>query len=252
MFKPRGRTVQLPRVQGTIERRLLINYRVDPGVAAAKLPAPFRPQLVEGHAIAGICLIRLGSLRPFGFPGWSGLRSENAAHRIAVEWDAADGVRTGVYIPRRDTDALANAVFGGRIYPGKHHRARFSVQESADELSVAYTSNDGAAAVSVRVAVTEELEGSRLFSDVEAASRFFEQGSVGFSATRDDCRHDGLALQTSAWSIEAAAVRSAQSSYFDDSSVFPVGSAQLDCALVMRNVPVTWQPLPPLRSSAAA
>ncbi len=30
-----------------------------------------------------------------------GLRSENAAPRIAVEWDDATGPRTGVYIPRR-------------------------------------------------------------------------------------------------------------------------------------------------------
>ena len=105
--------MRLPRIQGEIERRLLINYRVTPEAAAALLPSPFRPQLVNGHAVAGICLIRPGSLRPVGTPRWTGLRSENAAHRIAVEWDGADGVHTGVYIRRRDTDNLANAVLGG-------------------------------------------------------------------------------------------------------------------------------------------
>ncbi|MEA2492488.1 MAG: hypothetical protein QOJ29_399 [Thermoleophilaceae bacterium] len=38
-----------------------------------------------------------------------GLRSENASHRIAVEWDTAVGIRTGVYIPRRDTGSGLNA-----------------------------------------------------------------------------------------------------------------------------------------------
>ena len=46
-----------------------------------------RPQLVEGRAVAGICLIRLGSLRPKGLPASLGVTTENAAHRIAVEWD---------------------------------------------------------------------------------------------------------------------------------------------------------------------
>nr|AAM33776.1 transcriptional regulator SrnQ [Streptomyces griseus] len=35
-----------PRLASVIERRLLVNYRVDPHVAAALLPAPLRPQLV--------------------------------------------------------------------------------------------------------------------------------------------------------------------------------------------------------------
>lgn len=36
--------MRLPTVAGTIERRLLINYRVDPDAVATLLPAPFRPR----------------------------------------------------------------------------------------------------------------------------------------------------------------------------------------------------------------
>jgi hypothetical protein len=39
---------------------------------------------------------------------------------------------------------------------------------------------------------------------------------------------------------------SAQSSFFDDVTRFPAGSAVLDCALVMRQVPVSWNALPSL------
>ncbi|MGW6196941.1 hypothetical protein ACWF0M_12410 [Kribbella sp. NPDC055110] len=92
-----------------IERRLLVNYRVDSDALARMLPAPFRAQLVEGSPVAGICLIRLGAMRPAGVPRWAGLRSENAAHRMAVEWDDTDGApRTGGYIPRRDSDSWTN------------------------------------------------------------------------------------------------------------------------------------------------
>lgn len=90
---------------GTIDRRLLINYRVDPDVLARLLPEPFEPQMVRGAGLAGICLIRLSDLRPTGAPAALGVTTENAAHRIAVEWDDGEGRRHGVYIPRRDTSS---------------------------------------------------------------------------------------------------------------------------------------------------
>ena len=39
--------------------------------------------------MAGICLIRLQQIRPWFVPGCCGIgiSSENAAHRMAVEWD---------------------------------------------------------------------------------------------------------------------------------------------------------------------
>jgi hypothetical protein len=97
-----------PKVHGVIRRRLLVNFRVDPAVVAALLPAPFRPKRHDGWAVAGICLIRLEEIRPKGFPRLAGLSSENAAHRIAVEWDEGGTTREGVYIPRRDTGSLGN------------------------------------------------------------------------------------------------------------------------------------------------
>jgi len=241
--------MKLPRLAGTVQRRLLVNYRVEPEVIASLLPAPFRPHLVNGYAVAGICLIRLGSMRPAGLPTRLGLTSENAAHRIAVEWDSSDGPRTGVYIPRRDSDSLINAAVGGRIYPGALHLARFDVVETEHDLHVAFAARDGSVAVTLDVQVTAELTGSRLFADTAAASAFFEQGSIGYSATDDPDRFDGLALHTSAWKVEPGVAVRAESSFFADRTLFREGSAELDCVLVMREVPVHWQPLTPLRAS---
>lgn len=233
----------LPLLAGEIERRILVNYRVDPAAVAALLPAPFRPQTVNGFAVAGICLIRLGSMRPRLFPTWAGLRSENAAHRIAVEWDAPDGTKTGVFIPRRDSNSRVNVAVGGRLYPGEHHRAQFDVSETSTDLRVGFSSGDGVTQVQVAVRLRDELVGSVLFEDTAAASAFFEAGSVGFSATRDATRFDGLKLVTASWEVEPAEITAVQSSFFDDTKRFPQGSANLDCALVMRNVPVGWKPL---------
>ena len=238
-----------PNLAGEVERRLLINYRVDPSVIAPQLPLPFRPQIVDGSAVAGICLIRLGSMRPRGLPKWVGVRSENAAHRVAVEWDSPGGIETGVYIPRRDSNSVINVLVGGRLFPGEHHRADFDVSESVDQIHVAFAARDGSADVNVTVGIKDELRGSQLFADVAAASAFFERGSVGFSGTHDPNRFDGLALHTNAWRVDPAEVLEAHSSFFSDRSAFPEGSAQLDCALVMRRIPVTWEPLAPLRLS---
>jgi len=110
--------MRLPKVHGTIRRRLLINFRVDPEVMQRQLPSPFRPKLHDGYAVGGICLIRLENIRPPRFPSLLGLSSENAAHRIAVTWEDDGGAHEGVYIPRRDTGSLDNHFAGGRLFPG--------------------------------------------------------------------------------------------------------------------------------------
>jgi len=134
----------VPNVAATIERRLLVNYRVDPGTLRHVIHAGFRPHLVNGIGVVGICLIRLGQLRPVGLPEILGLTTENAAHRVAVEWDGPEGPRHGVFIPRRDTSSLLTTIIGGRVFPGEHRRARFQVQETEERYEVAFASVDGA------------------------------------------------------------------------------------------------------------
>lgn len=241
-----------PRLSSVVERRLLVNYRVDPDAAARLLPEPLRPQLVRGHAVAGICLLRLGSVRPAWAPKAFGLRSENAAHRIAVEWDGPDGVETGVYIPRRDTGSRLNVWAGGRVFPGEHGRAGFEVHETPGRVRVAFATCDDDTRVDVTVEPADELRDSELFADLAEASHFFRSGAKGYSATRSGRHLDGMELHTDAWRVEAGRVRSAASSFFDDPDRFPPGAATLDCALIMRDVPAGWRPLPTMATGRSA
>ena len=64
--------MQIPVIRGVIDRRILVNYRVDAAVLARLLPAPFRPKLVNGAGMAGVCLIRLRDIRPRFLPRWLG------------------------------------------------------------------------------------------------------------------------------------------------------------------------------------
>jgi hypothetical protein len=232
--------VRLPVVHGLIRRRILVNFRVDPPVMQAQLPARFRPKLHRGHAIAGICLIRLESIRPRLIPSVVGISSENAAHRVAVEWDEAGGRREGVFIPRRDTGSFVNLVAGGRLFPGEHHQATFDVRETSETIDLRMQSVDGNVSVRVRGQFSATLPSSSCFSTLAEASRFFEPGSVGYSVTGDENRLDGIELRTHGWRVEALQVEYVAATFFSDTARFPAGSVEFDCALAMRNLTHEW------------
>ncbi|HWN95132.1 MAG TPA: DUF2071 domain-containing protein [Methylomirabilota bacterium] len=113
----------LDTIHGIIDRRVLLNYRIDPAALQRVLPPPFRPKLYFGHGVGGICMIRFKQLRPRFVPAWLGFGSENAAHRIAVQWEQDGEMREGVFIPRRDTNSWFNKTVG---------RARLSPNLSAE------------------------------------------------------------------------------------------------------------------------
>jgi hypothetical protein len=232
--------MKIPVIRGVIDRRILVNYHVDPDILAPLLPAPFRPKIGHGVGMVGICLIRLKKVRPTFLPSWLGISSENAAHRTAVEWDDNGTVREGVYVRRRDTNSWLNSLAGGRLFPGIHYHARFTVQETADQFAVALKSDDGVTSMSVRGRRTDRLPASSVFGSLEEASAFFQGGSLGYSATRDPARFQGLELRCLNWQVEPLAVEEVRSSFFEDESLFPKGSIAFDCALLMRGIEHEW------------
>jgi hypothetical protein len=81
--------------------QLIVNYRVDPEVAAALLPAQIRPRIVNGHAVAGLVLGR-----------------DSAEHRLAVA--------SGAHLLSSDTARLVTEERAGRVY------ASFTGAETVD------------------------------------------------------------------------------------------------------------------------
>lgn len=233
--------MKLPVIGGIIKRRVLVNYRVDPAVIQTLLPAKFRPKLHDGHAIAGICLIRLEQVRPKGIPNFLGVTSENAAHRFAVMWEDEHGkMQEGVYINRRDTNSRLNQMAGGKIFPGEHHAATFKVRDDGDRVDFEMVSEDEAVKIQVRGKLSNQLPATSGFEDAAAASAFFEAGSLGYSATQKGDRLEGLRLHTVQWKVGPLDVEHVYSSFFADESKFPEGSVSFDCALIMRDIQHEW------------
>lgn len=236
----------VPDMEGIIDRRLLLNFRVDPDVAGRVVPPPFRVNVSKGAAIAGICLIRLTELRPRGLPRHLGVTSESAAHRFAVTWDTDGVAGHGVYIPRRDTDSRLSVLLGGRVFPGEHHRAGLEVNEGDGRYDIAMHSADATNRVEVRAREALELPHGSVFRDVDDASEFFRRDTLGYSHTREPGRYDGLELRAAHWKIDPLAVEHVQSSFFDDPTMFPAGSVEFDCALSMRRTAARWRSQPRL------
>ncbi len=232
--------MRLPTIQGVIRRRILANFRIDHQVMQRHLPSRFRPKLHEGFAVAGICLIRLERIRPKLMPQIIGLNSENAAHRVAVLWDEGGVTREGVFISRRDTNSQLNHLLGGRIFPGEHHQASFSVAESDSEIKLSMKSKDARVKVEIEGSITDELPRTSIFSSLAEASSFFEGGALGYSVTGEPDRLDGLKLETEEWRVEPLQVRRVYSSYFSDEEKFPKAGIGFDHALIMRNVTHEW------------
>lgn len=232
-----------PAIASLIERRLLVNFRLDPEAAARTLPEGMRPLLRRGHAVGGICLIRLAGIRPAGLPtlpglpglaGRFGLRTEIAVHRICVVWDGQDGPGHGVYIPRRDTDSRISTLTAGLFLPGEHHLARFEVEESAERLRIGFHSADGSAHAQVEALVADRLHGSALFTDLEGAAAFFREAPDGYPV-HDEDGGEG-ARETREFAIRPAALVHVASSYFEDPARFPPGTAEPDSALLIRDL----------------
>jgi hypothetical protein len=232
--------MKLPVIQGIIRRRILVNYRADPDTIRSILPKGFGPKLHNGNAVAGICLIRLEHIRPLHTPEFLGLASENAAHRIAVEWDDGGEQREGVYIPRRDSNSLMNRLAGGRVFPGEHNEASFHVVEDGNKIRFTMNSADDEVFVRIHGEIADRLPASSMFSSLNEASGFFEGGAVGYSVTKAGTELDGINLHIKNWRVEPLSVDSVQSSFYDNHAMFPAGSVEFDHALIMRNVEHEW------------
>lgn len=245
--------MNIPVMAGIIRRRILLNYRVDPEVVRRVLPRNFRPKLVHGHAIAGICLIRLEQVRPKGLPAFAGVASENSAHRVAVEWeDAEERTQEGVFVPRRDTGSLLNALGGGRIFPGVHHHSKFRVEDGNGGISIRVEAADSdAPLVELEGQESTEFPEASIFESLGEASRFFENGCVGYSSRPGSSVMDGLLLKVPEWKVSPLEIRSVRSAYFDDRSIFPAGGIAFDHALIMRDILHEWHSEPVMMAEAS-
>ncbi|WP_413290762.1 DUF2071 domain-containing protein [Bdellovibrio sp. HCB337] len=241
--------IQLPVITGTLERRILLNYTIDPQYLEKFLPPRFKPRLYKGVGVGGICMIRFSNLRPQYAPSFFGIDSENAAHRIAVEWESKDQKHEGVFIPKRNTASQFNYWAGGRIFPGIFQKSQFKVHEENGIYSVKIC-QDGKDIVSFEGRVSDVFPKDSVFANLEEASNFFAKGSVGYSLSKDQTYFQGMELRLLDWSIRPLEILSASVDLYENESIFPKGAVRLDSAMLMENLRHEWHKIPNLSSAS--
>jgi hypothetical protein len=242
----------LPRLEGMIARRLLLNYRADPALVQRLIPKPLQVVVRKDAAVVGVCLIRLEHLRVKGLPPLVGMTAENMAHRVAVRFPIPEGWQDGVFIWRRHSNRCFMERLGGRLFPGVHERAGFKVMEWKHALAIAVQTKRHDADVEFAGDDTTVWQPTALFETPAEASRFFERGDCGLSCSLRGEALEGVRLRTLRWEMVPLVARSLHSTFYQGTGLFPQGSVEFDCALVMRGVPHEWVRLDHVPSMRAA
>lgn len=245
--------MKLSAIRGRIARRVLLNVRIKPEVLESILPPIFKPRLIDGWAIGGICFIALEDLRVPFVPTFLGMKSNNSAHRFAVYSVADDGTENDlVYVPRRDTDSFLNLVASKHCFPAELYRARFEVDDSGNSISLSVSSEDHHGDFQLRAVVADSVMPGSVFKTATELSDFFQRGQIGYSPRSTTGKLDGVRLETDTWSGLPLRIGHFESSFLSDKSRFPQGSVEIDSSFLMRNINHYWYKAPSLDSCLCA
>lgn len=230
------------KVQGLCSRRIILNWRVNPDSLQKILPAPFRPKLVEENGIVGICIIELEEMRPKGMPAFVGMRSINAAPRIAVEWpdeDKPGQFEQGVYIPRRYTSAKWNAFVSKlRFFPTASGAGDIEVEEDEDGKIQAHAVAPDGMKLSFSGHTADRLDDGSVFKTTQEASDFLKAAQVAYSPNDVNEEFDAIKLKTYQWEAAALSKNEAECTFISDN--FKGDEANFDSALIMRGIAHEW------------
>ncbi|MEO1450989.1 MAG: DUF2071 domain-containing protein [Bacteroidota bacterium] len=238
--------MKISTIAGWLTWRIAVNYRVAPHVMREWIPAPFRPKLIEGHALAGLDLIHQKNQRIAGLPKRMGITSYLAVHRVLVEWEEMGMRKTGMFILRRDSSLGVHAWAGGRMYPGLFHRARFKATHEEDAFSLRMRSRDHQT-IAFEAQTTNRFPHYASFGQVNRVASAIRAASSAYQARPD--HHDiyeGVEWNINSWHPQPLRVTHLHASLFAD---MPKGSIFFDHAFLVADSPHQWIRLPEMIQS---
>lgn len=227
-------------IEGIIDRRILVNYRIDPYYLEKILPPPFKPRLVNNYGLGGICLIHFKKMRPTWLPSLMGTSSENGTHRFCVEWKKNGTLYNGVYIKKRFTNSRLHEFGGEKIFPGKLAFSDFKVSEKKGYYSISFKCKDGEYAC-IEAYEADQFPTNSLFKNIEEASKDFRKDQIGYSPDGKKNKFKGVKLNTDNWVVSPLALKRCESSLFSNPDIFPKGSVEVDHVLLMKNIKHNWE-----------
>jgi len=225
-------------VSGLCERRLILNWRVDPELVVKHLPRPFRPRLVNGKAIVGVDILKLANMRLTGLPGFTGFSTENAVDRVSVEWDEGGAVVKGLYVPYRYSPSAVNTIVSmTRLFPTVFTFANFAFSERGGIYRVTVRGEQNQFELEARQ--SKEFSDKSVFKSAKEASDFHRDSRISYSPSADENVLDAVYLKSLDWQAKPLEVKRISCSYVE--RLYP--KAAFDSALIMFDTKHEWHGL---------
>jgi|GEM_PF-1202959 Uncharacterized conserved protein (COG2071). len=225
-------------VTGVCDRRVILNWRVDPKLIAKQLPHPFRPRLVNGKAIVGIDVLKLFDMRPTGFPSFAGFATENAVDRISVEWEEGGSTVQGLFVPNRYSPSAVNALVSiARLFPTVFKHATFDFEERNGKFRISLIM--GGNRLEMEAKESDQLEAKSVFKTAQSASDFHRDSKISYSPSHDSDIFDAVYLKTLDWNATPLKVHSLSYTFIE--RAYP--GAEFDSALIMKSTRHEWHGL---------
>lgn len=240
--------------RGVIDRKVIVQYRVDPDVLALQLPEPYRPRLIRGVGVAGVCVFRVRGFHHRLLPTILQNVSENIVYRVGVEWTEDQKLCAGVYTLRQETSSLLKSTLERRTSWGTRlFHAHIRVDDHEGTYRIAACSRDAQFRLLIQAQLQREFTAHSVFRSAEDAAEFLER-QFEASVNPDDSRPTvlgtrhatGLDEYNVGWHVEPLAIQQLVTEFFDDTARFPAGAIQFDCAVVASSVQPAWSSEPGL------
>ena len=224
--------MRAPALSGRIERRICIQYRINPSVARRFLPDHIRPKLYQGSALGGICVFRFAPARARILPIPLGFGTELAWHRIAVEWDAGATVAHGQYLLRCEADSRPSARLTPKVLPCSEPAARITVRSNDGGLSISMKSVDGNGDLNLAAVPDDHWPEDSVFPSAKAAQLALSGGHVLWPSNERG-ETEGFEVAAGQGTVASLTSHGIDSAWYDDRDRFPLGSIGFDSALLI-------------------
>lgn len=230
-------------VEGSIDWKIFINFKVELSVLRNYLPSPFIPQSVRGYGMSSIVLTKHKHLRSAGLSSTLGMRPMTAHHQIAVSWSEYGQKMEGQYQVRQDTSSLLQLMMGETLSGGVHHLARIRSKISGNKYAVSLRSIDQQG-VSVQVLAkhAERFPMGSLMRNLDTAAAFLEKNRISYAPRYKTMIFEGTESSFSKYSLQPLRVERLHANYWESQAQFPAGSVFFDHALLMKGVTQSFSP----------
>jgi Uncharacterized conserved protein (COG2071) len=170
---------RLPSVRALVEERIIFTYRLPADHLESLLPVTWlTPQLVDGSAVASVCVLRLSKITAGPVPSLFGVQSISAARRYGVR-DERSGGSPAVFVTERTTNSVLGSLFTGAGFSAEHEHVPATISRDDDSTLVTLGSDrfTGRAVASPRWS-------SSLFPTLEDFSTFLAEGIRSYGPSR--------------------------------------------------------------------